>query len=49
MNEIFFSEKDPSNKIARPKNKDKNNGIKKSAKGIKFLNISSCVKEIVIQ
>ena len=31
---IFFSEKGPTTKIARPKNKDKNSGINKRAKGI---------------
>ena len=41
MNEIFFSAKAPTNKIARPKNKDKNKGIDIRAKGIKLLNISS--------
>ena len=36
-------------KIASPKNRDKNKGIKISAKGIKPANISSCVKDIAIQ
>jgi len=49
MNEIFFSAKAPTRKIARPKNKDKNRGIIIRAKGIKPLNISSCVKDIEIQ
>ena len=49
MNEIFFSAKAPTNKIAKPKNKDKNRGINIRAKGIKSLNISSCVKDIEIQ
>ena len=49
MNEIFFSAKAPTSKIARPKNKDKNRGINIRAKGIKSLNISSCVKDIEIQ
>ena len=46
---IFFSEKGPTTKIANPKNKDKNKGINMIAKGIKPLNISSCVKDIAIQ
>ena len=46
---IFFSENGPTIKITNPKNKDKNNGINISAKGIKPLNISSCVKDIEIQ
>ena len=49
MKETFFSEKDPTNKIANPKNNDKNKGINIRAKGIKSLNISSCVKDIEIQ
>ena len=49
MNEIFFSANAPTSKIARPKNKDKNKGINIRAKGIKPLNISSCVKDIEIQ
>ena len=49
IKEIFFSAKDPTSKIATPKNKDKNRGIKTRAKGIKPLNISSCVKDIEIQ
>jgi hypothetical protein len=49
IKKIFFSEKGPTIKIANPKNKDKNNGINIRAKGIKFLNISSCVKDIEIQ
>ena len=49
IKEIFFSAKGPTNKIANPKNKDKNKGINISAKGIKPLNISSCVKDIEIQ
>ena len=47
--DIFFSEKGPTTKIARPKNKDKNKGINMTAKGIKPLNISSWVKDIEIQ
>mgnify|MGYP004154179717 CR=1 FL=1 len=46
---IFFSAKAPTNKIAKPKNKDKKRGINIRAKGIKPLNISSCVKDIEIQ
>ena len=46
---IFFSAKLPTNNIASPKNKDKNKGTNIRAKGIKPLNISSCVKDIEIQ
>ena len=46
---IFFSTKAPTNKIAKPKNKDKNRGINIRARGINPLNISSCVKDIEIQ
>ena len=46
---IFFSEKGPTTKVANPKNKDKNNGTNMREKGIKPLNISSCVKDIEIQ
>ena len=46
---IFFSENDPTIKIASPKNKDKNSGIIKRAKGIKPVNISSCVNDLEIQ
>ena len=49
INEILFSAKAPIIKIAKPKNTDKNKGINISAKGIKGLNISSCVKDIDIQ
>ena len=49
INEIFFSAKGPTSKIAKPKNKDKNNGINIRAKGIRLLNISSWVKDMVIQ
>ena len=49
IKDIFFSEKGPINKIANPKNNDKNKGIKTRAIGIKLLNISSCVKDIEIQ
>ena len=48
-NEIFFSAKTPTIKIAIPKNKDKNKGINIRAKGIKTLNTSSCVKDMEIQ
>ena len=46
---ILLSEKGPTTKIANPKNKDKNKGINIRAKGIKLLNITSCVKDIEIQ
>ena len=46
---ILLFAKIPTNKIAKPKNKDRKRGINISAKGIKPLNISSCVKDIVIQ
>ena len=49
INEIFFSAKGPTIKTVNPKNKDKNKGISISAKGIKPLNISSCVSDIEIQ
>ena len=49
IKDIFFSEKGPTAKIVNPKNKDKNKGINITAKGIKPLNISSCVKDIEIQ
>ena len=49
IKDIFFSEKGPTTKIANPKNKDKNNGTNIREKGIKLLNISSCVKDIEIQ
>ena len=49
INEILFSAKAPTNKIAKPKNKDKNRGTNIRAKGIRHLNISSCVKDIEIQ
>ena len=48
MKLIFFSAKVPIDKIAKPKNKDRNKGISIRAKGIKPMNISSCVKEIEI-
>ena len=46
---IFFSAKIPEIKIAKPKKNDRKRGINIRAKGIKPLNISSCVKDIVIQ
>ena len=49
IKDIFFSEKGPIAKIANPKNNDKNKGISIRARGIKPLNISSCVKDIEIQ
>ena len=49
IKDIFFSEKGPTIKIANPKNIDKNKGISIIAKGIKLLNITSCVKDIEIQ
>ena len=49
IKEILFSAKAPTTRIANPKNKDKNNGINIRAKGIKSLNISSCVKDLEIQ
>ena len=49
IKDILFSEKGPIAKIANPKNKERNNGINMRAKGIKPLNISSCVKDIEIQ
>ena len=41
INEIFFSQKEPTSKIANPKNNDKNKGIIIIANGIKLLNSSS--------
>jgi len=49
IKKILFSAKLPTISSAKPKNKDKNKGINIRANGIKPLNISSCVKEIVIQ
>ena len=49
IKEISFSANAPTNKIAKPKKRDKNKGINIRAKGIKPLNISSCVKDIEIQ
>ena len=49
INEILFFAKAPTSKIATPKNKDKNKGINIRLKGIKPLNISSCVNDIEIQ
>ncbi len=49
IKKIFFSAKEPTIKIANPKNKDKYKGIKTTANGIKLLKISSWVKDIEIQ
>ena len=49
IKKIFFSAKGPTIKIANPKNNDKKRGINIREKGIKPLNISSCVKDIEIQ
>ena len=49
IKKIFLSAKDPTIKIANPKNNDKNKGMEVRAIGIKLLNISSCVKDIEIQ
>ena len=49
MKEIFLLTKKLVTKIAKPKNKDKNNGTNTRAKGIRSLKVSSCVKEIEIQ
>ena len=49
IKDIFFSENGPTTKIANPKNNDKNKGISIIVKGIKPVNISSCVKDIEIQ
>ena len=49
INEILLLAKLPMNRIANPKNKDKNKGINITAKGIKFLNVSSWVSDIDIQ
>ena len=49
INEIFLLANVPTNKIGNPKNNDKNKGISISAKGIKPINVSSCVKDIDIQ
>ena len=46
---ILFFAKTPTNKIAKPKNKDRKRGISIRANGINPLNISSCVNDIVIQ
>ena len=45
----LFSEKGPTIKIANPKKIDKNSGIIIKAKGIRCLNIVSCVKDMEIQ
>jgi len=49
IKEIFFWIKFPTIKIDKPKNRDRNSGINIRAKGIKPLNISSCVRDIAIQ
>ena len=49
INEILFSTKIPAIAIARPKNRDKNKGTIRRVKGIKPLNISSCVSDIEIK
>ena len=46
---IFFSQNGPVIKMANPKKRDKNKGISIREKGIKPINISSCVKDIDIQ
>ena len=45
----LFSTYGPTNRIAKPKKIAKNSGINIREKGIKWLNISSCVKDIEIQ
>ena len=49
IKQIFFSQDGPIIKIANPKKIDKNKGINTKEKGIKPINISSCVKDIEIQ
>ena len=49
IKKILFSANNPTSRITSPKNKDKNKGINIREKGIKPLNISSCVKDIEIQ
>ena len=49
IKKIFLLAKGPTINVANPKNKDKNKGINIRDKGIKSLNISSCVKDIEIQ
>ena len=49
IKKIFCPQKGPDTKIASPKNIDKNKGININTKGIKFINISSCVNDIEIQ
>ena len=46
---IFLLTRGPDTKKAKPKNIDKKKGINIRAKGIKFLNITSCVSDIEIQ
>ena len=49
IKEIFLLTKRLVTKIAKPKNKDKNNGTNIRAKGIRPLKLSSCVNEMEIQ
>ena len=49
IEDIFFSQKFPTNKIGNEKNKDKNSGINIKLNGIKNLNDSSKVNECAIQ
>ena len=46
---ILFSANGAAIKVAKTKNKDKNNGINNRATGIKLTKFSSCVSEIDIQ
>ena len=46
---IFLLANGPDAIKAKPKNIDKNKGINTRAKGIKYLNITSCVSDIEIQ
>ena len=49
IKEILFLQNGPVNKIAKPKNNDKNKGINTSANGIKLTNNSSWVNDMDIQ
>tara|TARA_Y100000746_G_C15094094_1_gene281453 strand:- start:46 stop:282 length:237 start_codon:yes stop_codon:yes gene_type:complete len=49
MKNMFLSEKGPTIKQASPKNIERKRGISKNEKGIRYLNASSCVKDIEIQ
>ena len=49
IEDIFNSIKYPIITIGNEKNNERNNGIRKRAKGIKNLNVSSNVNEKVIQ